>query len=202
MRYDQVWNWLEDNHPEVICEIGTWNGKNGARMMKLGKCKKYIGFDIWDEGSEELDTIENNTKEKTSLEDARKSFEGMDVELIQGNTRETIREYAKDKEPFIDMVFIDGGHSKHTIRSDFLSVLPMIKDTGVIFMDDYYFNCPAKDVGAQTVLGDVNFPYTVLPVSDVAKDKMIVKIVKINMIDVPRIPKTKMKDGEEWCFTP
>ena len=62
MRYEQLWNWVTDHKPKVILEIGTYDGKNGARMMKLSGADKYIGFDIWEDGTEELDKIEFNVK--------------------------------------------------------------------------------------------------------------------------------------------
>lgn len=202
MRYEQMWNWIADNKPEVICEIGTWNGQHAARLMKLGQCKKYIGFDIWEDGSEDLDTIENNVKAHKTMEEARTALNGYDVELIQGNTRETIKEYVKGKEPFVDMVFIDGGHSKHTVKSDFINIVQIVKDTGTIFMDDYYFNCKIPDMGAQTMLAEANVPYMVLPKMDKVKDGSLVKLVKIRMIDVPRMPTPNMTPEQQWKFRP
>lgn len=200
-RYEQLWNWADDNKPEVILEIGTWDGQQAARLMKLSKAKKYIGFDIWDEGSKELDEIEYNVKAQKTIEDARNALKAYDIELIQGNTRETLKEYVVGKEPFVDMVFIDGGHSKHTIKSDFLNVIKIVKDSGTIFLDDYYFNCSKPDIGAQTVLAEVSMPYTVLPAMDKVADGSLVKVAMIRMIDVPRVPQWEMEEEKQWKFT-
>lgn len=198
MRYEQIWNWISDNKPDVILEVGTWNGQNALRMLKEG-AGKYIGFDIWEEGTQELDEIENNVKKHATREDVLKILEGRDVELIQGNTRETLRNYIKGKKPFVDMAFIDGGHSKATIKSDLLNVLKIVKSSGVVFLDDYYFGCPNKDMGAQSVMAELNLPYTVLPAVDKVKGDYFVKLARIDMIHVSR-PDEWDEQERSWQF--
>lgn len=201
MRFQQVYDWIEANKPEVILEIGTWNGVNGRLMMKFG-AKKYIGFDIWDEGTTEIDELENNAKKRVTVEEAAKNLKDSTIELIKGNTRETLKEYVKEKSPFVDMVVIDGGHSKGTIKSDLITVMKIVKSGGTIFLDDYYFNCPTPNVGAQTVCEGLNIPYTVLPKGDKCKDGSIVKMIRISMKDVPRPEIWNVPKEVSWQFTP
>lgn len=201
MRFQQIYNWIEANKPPVIVEIGTWNGVNARLMMKEG-AKQYIGFDLWDEGDEITDELENNAKKRVSKEEAEKNLKGFDSELIKGNTRETLKAYVEGKKPFVDMAVIDGGHSKGTIKSDLLTIMKIMKSSGVIFLDDYYFNCPTPNVGAQTVMEGLNIPYTVLPKSDRARDGSIVKIVRIDMKDVPRPDAWDVKAEKAWQFDP
>lgn len=200
-RFQQLYDWIEANKPQVIVEIGTWNGQNGARMMKFG-AKKYIGFDLWEEGTGEIDELENNVKKHATMEEAKTSLKDCDSELIRGNTRETLKAYCDGKKPFVDMAVIDGGHSKGTIKNDLLTVMKVMKSSGVIFLDDYYFNCPTPNVGAQTVMEGLNIPYTVLPKNDRVKDGSIVKIVRIDMKDVPRPDAWDMAKEKSWQFTP
>jgi hypothetical protein len=169
-------------------------------MFGLG-IKKYIGFDVWEEGTEELDEIENNVKKHATKEEVEKTLEGHDIELIQGNTRLTIKDYAKGKKPFVDVAIIDGGHSVPTIKSDFLNILPIMKTDGIIFIDDYYFNCEDRKVGANSVMGDLNIPYTVLPKVDKAKGGYFIKMVKVEMKDVPR-NSWDMREETTWKFNP
>ena len=170
-------------------------------MMKYG-AKKYIGFDIWEDGDETLDELENNVKKHATMVEAQTALKAYDAELIKGNTRETLKAYADGKKPFVDMVVIDGGHSKGTIKSDLLTMMKIMKPSGVIFLDDYYFNCPTPNVGAQTVMEGLNVPYTVLPKNDRVKDGSIVKIVRIDMKDVPRLDAWDMGKEKSWQFTP
>lgn len=201
MRFQQIYDWIEANKPGVIVEIGTWNGLNAARMMKEG-AKKYIGFDLWEEGDETIDELEHNVKKHATLEEAKKNLKPYEVELIQGNTRETLKAYTDGKKPFVDMAVIDGGHSKGTIKSDLITIIKVMKSSGVIFLDDYYFNCPTPNVGAQTVAEGLNIPYTVLPKGDRTKDGSIVKIMTINMKDVPRPDAWDMEKEKAWQFKP
>lgn len=201
MRFQQIYDWIETHKPEVIVEIGTWNGQNALRMLKDG-AKKYIGFDLWEDGDETIDDLENNAKKRVSLAEVRETLKAYDAELIKGNTRETLKSYVDGKKPFVDMVVIDGGHSKGTIKNDLLLMMRIMKPSGVIFMDDYYFNCPTPNVGAQTVTEGLNIPYTVLPKGDKARDGSIVKIVRIDMKDVPRPDVWEIPDEQSWKFTP
>lgn len=201
MRFQQIYDWIEANKPEVIVEIGTWNGQNAIRMLKEG-AKRYIGFDLWEDGDEMIDELENNAKKRVSMEEVQKVLAKYQVELIKGNTRETLKTYVNEKKPFVDMAVIDGGHSKGTIKSDLLLTMKLMKPSGVIFLDDYYFNCPTPNVGAQTVAEGLNIPYTVLPKGDKARDGSIVKIIRIDMKDVPRPDVWEVPQGQAWQFTP
>lgn len=201
MRFQQIYDWIEANKPHTILEIGTWNGLNAARMLKQG-ATKYIGFDLWEDGDETIDDLENNAKKRVTLEEVKKTLQNFDVELIKGNTRETLKAYVSGKSPCVDMVLIDGGHSKGTIKSDLLTVLKIIKTTGVIFLDDYYFNCPTPNVGAQTVAEGLNIPFTILPKGDKCIDGSIVKLAKIDMKDVPRPDIWNVAKESAWQFSP
>lgn len=202
MRFQHIYDYVEANKPEVVLEIGTWSGHNAARMLKEG-AKKYIGFDLWEEGDEIIDELEHNVKKHFTMEEAKATLkEFPNVELIKGNTRDTLKDYVKGKKPFVDMVLIDGGHSKGTIKSDLLLVMNIVKRNGVIFLDDYYFNCPTQNVGAQTVMEGLQVPYTVLPRSDKTKDGSTVKMVRIDMKDVPKVDAWDIPEENSWKFNP
>lgn len=206
-RFNQIYSWCEAHKPKVILEIGTWNGHNAARMMnEIGKDAKvkYIGFDLWEDIDEleGINELEHNAKGRTTEEETRKYLKSYDIELIKGNTRETLPEYIKGKKPFVDMCVIDGGHSQGTIKSDFLTVLNIMRPTGVIFMDDYYYGCQVPKMGAQTVMCNIQVPYTVLPVADKVGSGPIIKLVQVNMRDVPRIDSYDVPEESAWKFDP
>ena len=118
-RFQQLYDFVEVNKPHTVLEIGTWNGHNATRLLTEG-AKKYIGFDLWEDGNELLDELENNAKKRVTVESVREFLKSYDVELIKGNTRETLKAFVKDKKPFVDLAVIDGGHSTgtRTIASD------------------------------------------------------------------------------------
>ena len=199
-RFQQLYSWIETHKPKVVLETGTWNGNSAKHMFNLG-IERYIGFDVWEEGTEELDEIENNVKKHATKEQVEKVLDGHEIELIQGNTRTTLKEYVQGKKPFVDLAIIDGGHSVPTIKSDFLNIIKIMKTDGVIFMDDYYFKCKDMSIGANMVLGDVNVPYTVLPKVDKAKDGYFVKMIRLDMKHIPR-QVWEMPDDIKWSYDP
>jgi predicted O-methyltransferase YrrM len=200
-RFQQVYDWVESNRPHTCLEIGTWNGHNATRLFSEG-IQKYIGFDLFEDGDEIIDELENNAKKRQTFEQVKFFLKSFDAELIKGNTRETLKEYVKDKKPHVDVCIIDGGHSVGTIKSDLLTVMKVMKNDGVIFMDDYYFNCPTPNIGAQAVLCNVQVPYTVLPRADKTNDGSIVKMVRINMKDVPKLNEWDIPEDKSWQFQP
>ena len=60
---------------------------------------------------------------------------GINAELIQGNTRETLPDYNGEE---FDFAFIDGGHSIETIQSDWENVKRLMRPGGLVVFDDYY----------------------------------------------------------------
>lgn len=57
-----------------------------------------------------------------------------DVTLVKGNTRETLATF---NEP-VDFVWLDGGHSVETVRSDWENVKRCLMPEAVVLLDDYY----------------------------------------------------------------
>lgn len=200
-RFQQLYDFIETNKPHTVVEIGTWNGHSATRMFSEG-IKKYYGFDLFEDGDAVIDELENNAKKRCSIEEVQKFLKSYDVELIKGNTRDTLKEFVKDKKPFVDLAVIDGGHSMGTIKNDFLTILKIMKPTGTIILDDYYYNCPTPNVGAQSVLCNVQIPYTVLPRADKARDGSIIKLVQISMKHVPRSNEWDVPEDASWQFQP
>lgn len=176
-RHQQLYKVIKYNKPTSIVEVGTFNGINALHLITWA-CKfspnetiKYYGFDVFEDGSKELDEAEFNAKERVALcqvEYTLRSFrdrEGLnfEFELIKGNTRETLQLDGPWKNA--DFAFIDGGHSIDTILSDYAN----LQNCKVIALDDYYTpdkegKCPdTNKVGCNQLLkGMPNF--VVLPV--------------------------------------
>jgi len=201
VRFQQIHDWIETHKPETILETGTWNAQNAVRMLKQG-AKSYIGFDLWEDGDEVLDECENNVKKRVTFLEAQTVLRDFTAELIKGNTRETLPYYVTGKKPFVDMALIDGGHSKGTIKNDLLKILEIMKPSGVIFIDDYYFGCTDAGIGAQSLMGEIQLPYTVLPKADKTKGGYLVKLVQINMNEVPRPNAWEVPEAQAWKFAP
>ena len=169
MRYDQLIELVETNKPGVVVEIGTWDGGRAIEMAKANPDMSYIGFDLFERGSEYSDLMEKNVKPHFSAKQVMDRFKdfGLNAEIVRGNTNDTFSEWADNNPDSVDMVYIDGGHSVETITNDFNNALKCLKKGGFIVFDDYYEEVPNIDrFGANRVLEASGRDFDVLPLKD------------------------------------
>ena len=132
---------LEPRDEFIIIEVGVWNGGRAIKMaeaaFKIAAVVKYVGYDLFEQATPELNLRELNAKRNVSIEKVetrlnwfKAKHPGFTFDLIKGNTNETLR----GKQLIADFVFIDGGHSVETIKNDYaaFTMCPL-----VVF-DDYY----------------------------------------------------------------
>ena len=167
-RYRQLIKICQELHPETILEVGTWNGRRALEMMHAANGKLYVGFDLFEDATQETDEKEKNVKGHNKVEDVRKFLRENDIRhhLFKGDSKQTLLKYlGLYGKHFIDFAFIDGGHSLETIKSDWFHVRQIVKKEGVIVFDDYYTDVPDMDLfGANQVLQGLD--YTLLPQKD------------------------------------
>lgn len=143
-RYSQLLSVINHVKPAVLLEVGTWNGFRCIAMatavLKHRKEVHYIGFDLFEDGTPEDDARELNvkahvhSKEVTArLMDFANANPGFSFELHKGDTRQTLKTFKMER-PEETFVFLDGGHSIDTIRSDYEA----LKDAKYIAFDDFY----------------------------------------------------------------
>jgi len=143
-RYAHLIKMIAQAKPSTIVEIGTWDGNRAMEMateaLKHSDTVRYLGFDLFEDATDETDSEELNVKPHHNVMDVSRRLEtfksenkGFDFNLVKGNTRETLNPTS------VDFAFIDGGHSVETIRSDF----ERLKGSKVVVLDDYYE--PDKD---------------------------------------------------------
>ena len=142
-RYSQLLGIINHVKPKCIIEVGTWNGFRAiatATAALKHNTVHYIGFDLFEDGTLEDDARELNVKAHANcndvharLDDFSKSNPGFTFELHKGDTRQTLKTF-KMCAPQETFVFLDGGHSIETIRSDYEN----LKDAKWIAFDDFY----------------------------------------------------------------
>jgi glycosyltransferase involved in cell wall biosynthesis len=122
-----------------ILEIGTYDGENALRMIEAASLHvpvdqiNYYGFDLFSRAPQE----ELSWSFAGDVEDVRRKLEksGAKVSLTKGDTKVTLPQADL---PVMDFVFIDGGHSVETLRSDWEQVQRFTNERTVIYLDDYY----------------------------------------------------------------
>jgi hypothetical protein len=134
--------WIEHHKPKRILEIGVFNGHFASRMLvaanKNSSDVEYVGIDLF----QELQTQENYISEASLWPDSRekvlnlleRSFRTTSIELIQDYSNNALKSLNGSK---FDLIFIDGGHSYETVKTDWELSKNLVSKSGVVFFDDY-----------------------------------------------------------------
>lgn len=147
-RYDVIVDEIARIRPRRILEVGTCRGAMAVRMVRgalavsLSGEIDYWGFDLFDEIVEEVFHHEA-AKPSAPVEvvEARLNkvvVKGRNarINLVSGNSKETLATVGAKLTPF-DLIFIDGGHSLDTVRSDWKLTQWLCHARTTVFFDDY-----------------------------------------------------------------
>lgn len=160
--------------PQAILEIGTWNGRRAKNLLTICPTAKYYGFDLFEDATAETDRAEFNVKPHNALEGVKRLLSDFDVTLFKGNTRETLATF---NEP-VDFVWLDGGHSIETIRSDWENVKRCLAPDAWVFFDDYYTGpIDTETMGCNLIVRDLE--HIVLPSKDPVSGGGWVQMVRV-----------------------
>ena len=172
-RYAELYKLVDKYKPQTICEIGTWKGMRARKMLRhasyFHKNPHYIGYDLFDDATEELNKKEWNGKGNYTIKvvddyiNQYNTNEKLNAtwKLHKGNTNDIL------VDTVVDFAFIDGGHSVETIANDYSK----LKDSKVIVFDDYYM--PGQD---DKVHVDINLWGANKLVDSIDKTKYIIDV--------------------------
>lgn len=131
-RYAQMYRDIARTQPKTILEIGTNDGLNAARMLKLADAK-YYGFDLFEDMDEQTFSREFAIRVPTMAE-VKHYLKRFDVSLFAGDTQKSL---PAANLPKMDFIFIDGGHSEETVASDWEHCRKLMHDRTIVYFDDY-----------------------------------------------------------------
>lgn len=146
-RYGHLVKEVRRNRCHTIMEIGVWNGDRSKRMIQAAlesdippTLIRYYGFDLFESADESVISKEAS-KFPPSMELVKKKLQsfidmGVNINLYKGDTTKILPELVPVL-PSMDFVFIDGGHSYDTVRSDWECVQHIIGECSVVIFDDY-----------------------------------------------------------------
>ena len=175
MRYDQLIAAVRTKNPKSILEVGTWNGVRATEMLNICHGATYYGFDLFEDATLDTDAEEMNVKAHNYMSSVLDRLTGFDVHLFKGNTRETLARFNEK----VDFVWLDGGHSVETIRSDWENVKRCLNEDAWVFFDDYYTG-PEIDIekfGCNLIVKDLK--HQILPEKDWVKGGGSVQMVRV-----------------------
>lgn len=151
---------LSSQHkPFRILEIGVHHADRAVAMInfasQLGRTHiDYFGFDLFSSWTPTVNKAEigkaappmSAADVVTKLTDKTKV---KSISLKEGDSKITLPAEVKSL-PRMNVIFLDGGHSLETVKSDLLTVLPALAQGGILVLDDYYEDLP--DAGCSSVL--------------------------------------------------
>ena len=151
LRYNHLTEIIRRIKPQRILEIGTYKGKHARQMIEEALhygSVEYYGFDLF-----ERPPLEEHASRKVPppMEKVQGKLEktGAKIFLYKGNTRATLGEA---KLPLMDFIFIDGGHSVETVRSDWKHCEGLMHERTVAVFDDYW---NSGDAGCKQIIDDL-----------------------------------------------
>ena len=185
-RYITLMDEVAKRQPETILEIGTHCGNSAIAMvteaLKYNDDIFYYGFDIFDWGNKDFMDVEFNGKSSATLGKTKLRLDKAEInhKLIIGDTKNTLKKFSPNR--FIDFVFIDGGHSIDTIRSDWNYIKHFMDKKTVVIFDDYYEN--RDDFGCRKLIDQLEKQdgYVVEklePLEKVEKNNIELRLVKV-----------------------
>ena len=185
---------IEQIKPKNFLEIGVFHGVSSRNVCEIlfilhGNDFKFTGIDLFLNGQKSLEdeyipktTFSNPLKSiyyrfivKTdpyslkSVNKLLKKFE-KNVNIIKGNSNEVLKEINLNE---IDYVFLDGGHSYETVKSDLEFLTSVIKNSGIILCDDYdltYAPGVKKAIDEFTLLNNFNLRILNSRFAEISKD--------------------------------
>lgn len=175
-RYQRITEEILRIKAQTVMEIGTWNGDRAVEILRAmmeatGGKGVYYGFDLFEGMTSERSIREFNVKKpfprdvvmeriEKEIPDAKDR-----VVLFRGDTLITLPELVTTVSAgpgwrgMFDLIWIDGGHSIGTIKSDLVCSLILINPGGVILLDDYYSGKVPVDIekfGCNQIIGDLS----------------------------------------------
>jgi len=162
---DQYWplfNTLRQKPCRKIMEIGVHNGNNAVAMIKAAAQKVpeeeicYYGFDLFEEKTKTVVEQEFSPVQVVDFKSVKehiKKHTTAKVTLLRGDTRKTL----KGEFPTMDLIYIDGGHSIETTRSDWENVQRLMRKDTVVYFDDYNDEMPF--IGSYFIVGELPTKY-------------------------------------------
>lgn len=143
-RYRYLFKTIRRLRPATIMEIGTWRGARAVQMIDEAQKFRpaseitYYGFDLFEEMTEAQLAKEVSKRPPTQTEvESRLLATGVASRLYKGDTTRVLPRVLAEL-PQMDFVFIDGGHSIETIRSDWENVEALMHERTVVIFDDYW----------------------------------------------------------------
>ena len=110
-RYKYLTEYVGKTNSKTIIEVGTWNGYHGSRMIQAAgddRSVTYYGFDLFEDMDKDTFELEvSKWPPPRSEVETLLSNTGANINLYQGNTRDTLPEFVKNNKYWSPVARID-----------------------------------------------------------------------------------------------
>lgn len=140
---NRIVNYLRNNYCDNILEIGVLNGDMALAMLRnsTNKNVRYVGVDLFEDVNDNILRNEYLSKKPESVGRVYRRIKSETTNFIlhKGYSNLILQKFVNTDEKF-DLIFIDGGKSLETIRTDFRLCIQLLSERGIIFLDADYEN--------------------------------------------------------------
>ena len=174
--YRPLFETLDTKPCRNIMEIGVFDGESAVAMIKQAAKVvpeeeiHFYRFDLFEDMTPQLrdEEFSFRTNKVPKMADVQKYLEESTkakIALFKGNSRETLPENGPSL-PSMDLIYIDGGHTIETTRSDWQNSIPLMHDGTVVYFDDYCDEMPF--IGSYFIKGELEpgFHAEIMPETD------------------------------------
>jgi hypothetical protein len=127
-----------------ICEIGVNACHRLLLMLLVNPDAEYTLFDLG-----------NHKYTRPCIEYIRSQFPAAKIEIIYGNSVETIPNYIAQGPEKYDLCHLDGGHTREVFSHDYENVKKMVGPDGTVIFDDYDLGDIHNFVNSKVSTGDI-----------------------------------------------
>jgi len=123
-------------------EIGVWRGEFTGMLLNRLKPKKLTLIDPWKNFDAREDAFDGKTKDaefeaiyQSVLDKYAKQIASGQIDVRRALSSEVLAEMAHDS---LDFAYLDGDHAYQGVKADLDAVYPLMKEGGIIMLDDYH----------------------------------------------------------------
>ena len=120
--YNALFEFVKQHKPKTILEVGFNAGHSACCFLNASPNATMYTFDVCQYGFE-----------KQGLQVLQQYF---NIQLIEGNSKETLPKWLEENNILFDLMFIDGDHRYPTALSDINTSIPFLSSKGHIIVDD------------------------------------------------------------------
>lgn len=150
----QLWEKvMRATHVKTMAEVGVWKGEFAQNLLEQCEfIERYYMIDPWAHLPDWNKPWNMTTEEFMAVYDEamlRTDFASSRRVVLRGRTKEVIQGIPDQS---LDFAYIDGDHTLRGITIDLLTLLPKVKENGLIGGDDFINDRPHHDVQFEPTL--------------------------------------------------